>query len=234
MTIPEAAKIRWSKTVIEGLVIVVSILIAFGLDAYWAAQLQRQEEGVLLRALLHEFEVNDSVRIVDRGEHLEVIYAAQGLLNAAGDLQAGRNVSADLDSLLDRFLGVRTHSPSTGAIRALIDGGRLDLIRSDSLCLALAGWPDLMADLYEDESRNWDFADASVRPLVGRYVPLVRFVDPAPAAPMVQTPDYEGLLRSRDFANALVVRLDHCSEIALGIYPPIDEASARIVSHDTA
>lgn len=40
----------------------------------------------------------------------------------------------------------------------------------------------------------------------------------------------EGLLRPRDFADALVVRLDHCGEIVWDMYPPIDEASARIVS----
>lgn len=213
--------------------IVVSILVAFGLDAYWAARQERGEERDVLRALLREFEVNDSVRVDDRNEHVEVVNAATALLEIVGEVDRGGEIPDGIDSLLSEVTGVRTHSPATGAIRALIEGGRLDLIRSDSLRVALAAWPDVMADLYEDESRNWDFADAVLQPLVGSYVPLTRLVFNSALLPPgihgVHPTDYVGLLRSRDFANALTIRIDHCTEIARDIYGPIDAESARII-----
>ena len=48
-------------------------------------------------------------------------------------------------------MGVATYDPVTGSTEALVVGGRLASISSDSLRLALASWPEQLRDLREDE-----------------------------------------------------------------------------------
>jgi hypothetical protein len=47
-----------SKYVPEGILIIVSILIAFAIDAWWEERQQRAEEARILEALRGEFQEN--------------------------------------------------------------------------------------------------------------------------------------------------------------------------------
>ena len=46
--------IPWPRVIVEGAVIVVSILLAFGIDAWWEGRQERAEEGRYIAALLDE------------------------------------------------------------------------------------------------------------------------------------------------------------------------------------
>jgi uncharacterized membrane protein YqjE len=46
------------RILVEGLVIVASILLAFGIDAAWDVRQERRTEDQLLRTLLAEIDVN--------------------------------------------------------------------------------------------------------------------------------------------------------------------------------
>ena len=51
-----ADNIQWKRTSAEGAAIVVSILLAFGIEAWWSDRQDRIEEVVILNSLLLEFE----------------------------------------------------------------------------------------------------------------------------------------------------------------------------------
>ena len=87
---------RWA---IEGIVIVGSILAAFGIQAWWDDRAEREEEQRLIRALLDES--HEALRQIDRNMafHTAVIASANALLEAP--LSATESFSADsLDRLV--------------------------------------------------------------------------------------------------------------------------------------
>ena len=51
-------EIPWPRILVEGAVIIVSILLAFGIDAWWDGRQELEEEQRLLLALKSEFETN--------------------------------------------------------------------------------------------------------------------------------------------------------------------------------
>ena len=54
----ETQKIPWKRLPIEAAAIVVSILLAFAIDAWWNEQQERAEEREVLESLYVEFEAN--------------------------------------------------------------------------------------------------------------------------------------------------------------------------------
>ena len=50
----KAQNIPWNRLVVEAAAIVVSILLAFAIDAWWDDRQQRNEEQTILKALLDD------------------------------------------------------------------------------------------------------------------------------------------------------------------------------------
>ncbi len=140
----------------EGAVIVGSILLAFGIEAWWAGVQEREEEGLVLQALQTEFAENLSdLRSV---HEVHERYASElgelvGLMGSAGD---GATLVVP-DSLLRALVSFRTADPATGTLNTLLASGRIDLIRDGDLQKALAGWPASLEDTAEDEALVRDF-----------------------------------------------------------------------------
>ena len=121
-------------------VIVVGVLVALSADAAWAERNDRSREQELLTDLLEEFRENKA--LLDR----DIRLSADS--RAAGDLWAQAmtgDVLLDPDSLAALWLAAQSwgrFDPVTGALRSVLDGGELSLIRSPELRVALAGWTD--------------------------------------------------------------------------------------------
>lgn len=64
------ARIEWSHLLVEGLVIVVSILLAFGIDAWWDEQQQAEEAAHQVTRVITELESNIA-RLEMQVEHLD-------------------------------------------------------------------------------------------------------------------------------------------------------------------
>jgi hypothetical protein len=149
-------QIPWFRVAIEGAVIVGSILLAFGIDAWWDERVERTEEQVVLRQLAAEFADNatqlDSVLAI----HHRGLEAAAVLLGVAR-----REVRIDADSLRRLVWTVDqpwTFNAKRGALESMIASGQLGIIRNDSLRVALASWPGVLDDFAEDELWAGEFA----------------------------------------------------------------------------
>ena len=104
---------RWSRLVVEGLVIVGSILLAFAIDAGWDAHRQRADEQAVLASLEAEF--------VSNLETLErIIGRHEGFADRAAELEAMsddeiRAIPAERIEDYERAMGQwMTLSPGTG------------------------------------------------------------------------------------------------------------------------
>lgn len=154
---------RWTDLGVEGAVIVVSILLAFALDAWWDSRGQRQEEIQVLENLRSEFQAAgsqlDRYLIVDQTTltSIEAILGSAQAAFAAGEAQAA---VATVD--LARTLIAPTFDPRTGTLDGLLASGRLGILSNENLRRRLAAWPGLLADAAEEETRS----DALIRDLM--------------------------------------------------------------------
>lgn len=138
------------RALVEGVVIVGSILLAFGVDAWWDGVQDRSEEALILRALETEFAENlDAFRAI-HGVHLKSASELEYLIDLMSSKSDGEIIQV-ADTLLRPLISFRTADPATGTLNTLLASGRIDLIQNQALQQALAGWPAALEDTAEDE-----------------------------------------------------------------------------------
>jgi hypothetical protein len=139
--------VPWLRLSMEGAAIVLSILLAFGIDAGWDLRAQLNEEREVLIGLRAEFE--------DVGARL----AAWAEFNAVSDDILSRALAADpgtlshplADSAISAGWLVNIIDRGGGPLDALLASGRLELIRERRIRERIARWPDRMEDLHTND-----------------------------------------------------------------------------------
>jgi hypothetical protein len=166
----EAQKIPWNRLAVEAVAIIVSILLAFAIDAWWADREIDQWQSTQLRALRDEFTANfegleDIVRTHDSNAKILESLIAQ--MQGADDetLLTVSNIA------LVPLVSWRTSDISTGTLDALLASGKLADIDNSMIRRALAAWPSEVGDAQEDENLARDFVGNVVVPaLLGQGV----------------------------------------------------------------
>jgi hypothetical protein len=148
--VKQSATVSWSRITIEGFVIVVSILLAFGIDAMWDARLDRARERAYLELLASD--LRSSLANIERfGSVADSLDPAVARLVRAyyePDLPSADSVVA----WLNRFTANLVVQPRLGTAQTLVESGDLALIRNDSLKTAIR---DYLSDVtYFDERQR--------------------------------------------------------------------------------
>ena len=167
MTDPAARRLPWLRILIEGVVIVVSILLAFGIDAWWEGQQDQAEEQRILSALLDEFAENSDILASTGEAHHREVRAMEALLAAAESDELPAN--ATLDTIFARTLYAKHYNPRTGALSSTISSGRINLVRNAELRNRLAGWDAIISDLVLDEQTRRDFVFPELLPALAGF-----------------------------------------------------------------
>lgn len=144
------------RFVAEGVVIVASILLAFGIDAWWADVQDQEAEALILRALATEFRENLAELRAVHEVHARYGQELEELVDLMVSQPDGTTLRVG-DSQLRPLISFRTADPATGTLSTLLASGRIDLIRNEELQQALAGWPAVVEDVAEDERLVRDF-----------------------------------------------------------------------------
>ena len=226
------SRIPWGRLAFEVPVIVVSILLAFAIEAWWEEREDRETERVLLERLRSDFtEISAALRLVEE-EHQEASEACIYFLN----LPPGEAVPVNTD--VDRkvaivFLASRTFNPGSGAVASFSDSDGARLIRNQLLADKLFAWPGLVDELQEEEANlqkgvaeRWSPFLAS-RVNVGPYIPSF-------GRPMKGLPDASSsgardpLVVDRDFQNHVLDRFKW-QQIALRDIEPVRDAVDEIL-----
>ena len=194
MTEAGRSRLPWKRIVVEGGAIIVSILLAFAIDAWWDAVQDRARERQALVGLQEEFTENRRRLEGNMGRHARTQAASVALIELS---DARSEVPADSLARLLRavFVDAYSYNPSGGVLEGLIASGELRLIRSQDLRGLLATWPGQLEENSEDEA--WVFKDVQ-----DVYTPFLNSVLPTrdiwatgvelPAAPDI--PDYSSVL----------------------------------------
>ena len=136
--------------------IVGSILMAFGLQAWWDERQERAEEIEALAQLLEEFKSNSSELVAIRAINLRSLSASRELLALSGRLGVPNSTRSTTELLLD-FPTLQSYDPVLGTLNSLIASGRLGILQSDSLRAALSEWPSNVEDLATNEEWTTSF-----------------------------------------------------------------------------
>ena len=159
-------QIPWRRILVEGAVIVVSILLAFSIDAWWNIRIEQQREREQLVSMRAEFQAGlsglDEVLTSVQG-HAENVESFIALLKAAGDESA-----LIPGPLLGSAITWRTSDVSTSTLDALMSSGDLNLLRNVELRANLASLPAFLLDFTEDEIIAQTFAETEMSVFLAR------------------------------------------------------------------
>jgi len=140
----------WFKSrLAEAVAIVLSILVAFGIDAGWDEWQERDDEAELLVALRAEYETNLELvqEVIDgHASHIADVSIAAGLAPADYDTISANTASRLVLSLANPW----TFDPALGTTETLISSGRIAVIRDRELTEMLTTFVNFVEDAEED------------------------------------------------------------------------------------
>jgi hypothetical protein len=144
-----ARSIPWPRIIAEGVAIVVSILLAFGIQAWWEGAQNRGQEREILAGLEDDFEanLNEIRRVID--EHLEYEARLVELDTMTSEALARASIDSPLPYLRP-FVATYTFDARDGTLDAVISSGSLDLIRDRGVREGLVAWKRRLDDIDEE------------------------------------------------------------------------------------
>lgn len=171
----------------ESSLIVISILIAFWVDAWWEDRQDRHEEQRVLEALKAEFQVNAEKLPLYINAHRQVANIVSKLLDGLNDSGA-EGVFSLADHELAWILSHVSTDPQRGALDAILQSGELRFIQSRAIRERLAGWPQLVVDATENEDLLRNIWSPMLNQLLGEQLDVLPFLR---AEECTSTPDYD-------------------------------------------
>lgn len=195
---------------LEGLAIVVSILVAFAIDAWWDARSERRLESSYLAGLSRDL----AGAVAEADGDLHSRYATQDHVSRL--LQVGNGHDAPSSDSIALMIGVLRYSskyaPPTAILDDLISSGRTDLIRSDSIRIGLARFLQQLDKVVIEEQEEREFIAQRLS------LHLAERMDLAPSYrrsseelddPLIAVADdLQGLLTDQEFRNLLFERAE--------------------------
>jgi hypothetical protein len=164
---------RWGRVVAEGLLIVLSILLAFGIEAWWSERGERHYAVEALQGLRDDFVENLDRLASAKSEHVEIRDASVRLLAMTGPEADVTVPDLVMDTLVMALIGGPKAFPVTATYDALIASGRIELLESAALRRELARWSAAIADLREEEQDAFRQMDERLLPFLWDYVPVL-------------------------------------------------------------
>ncbi len=162
---------EWRRIAIESMAVVLSILLAFAIDAYWDRYQDRLRERQLLGDLLTDFQ-ESRPGLVARVELAQRMARNNRLFVDRISAHHGQHPLAIPDSLVLGALGGPTYEPNTNALDAAMNSGEIELISNKEIRAQLAHWSRLLLDTREDEIEVRRLTNEQLVPTLGKAVDL--------------------------------------------------------------
>lgn len=169
MGVKPDTQMNWMRLGIEGVVIVASILLAFGLQAWWDDRKDAETERQMLIAL--ESELQGALFMLNGQLALHDLQADSSQSIADNMAAAGEGAiilvnNHDIATLFNHA----TYDPPFGITSALLSSGQTSILRNSELRAALGRWPAAIADGKEDPMMLMKLGTDRIFPMVQRSV----------------------------------------------------------------
>ncbi|GAB5499773.1 MAG: hypothetical protein PsegKO_20840 [Pseudohongiellaceae bacterium] len=201
-----------SEWVLEGALIVGSILLALAAEAWWSNLKEKRAGQELLELLRAQYHENLSAIEDQITRHEQKDDQARELLKiSSGEIPwPGYE---DVAALLQPLFLYDSYDSSSGAVTSFLTSENPGLIEDQQLKTYLASWPSLLEENSEDEQRIIDFIDNQFKPYIRSSIPFGDAFDLAGASSFFgsfnqtrSNPDILPMIKSLDFSNLMVER----------------------------
>lgn len=151
------------QPLVEGLVILVSILLAFAIEALWAEQQDRQVEQEELSRLHLEFTAN--LNGIGRNTDLQEMVrdATVELYQTIQGLQDEETIALS-NGLLRMSLFTPTYDVATPVLDALVLSGLLNVVEDSGVLATIAAWQRAVKNVTEFETSALEFTESQLLP----------------------------------------------------------------------
>lgn len=203
------AEAQWGRWLTEGLVIVISILLAFAIDAWWDERAEAVAERRSLDQFIDEMDLYE--RLLGQADETtrRAISATETLLDAIhtqSPMEAGAFEASVREITYMYHLG-----EATPTFDRLLSAGNLGQLGSADLRRSLANLGNLLGVLRRFENLESEFLEHQLRPYLVRHVDLYRIRPPKSDDPEPPASRFEGqseeILDDREFSNLLLERI---------------------------
>ena len=207
---------HWKRLSAEGAAIIISILLAFSIEAWWSNYQDRSEEQGILLSLRSEFEQNLAFIETEMDYRDAVIQSILKIFDAS----AGRSPLQPevLDELIGDVTWWKNISYSRGAIDGVLQSGSLSLIENEELRHILASMPSRYESTAKAEINDRDFTTEVVIPFLNAHTSLSQIANTMtkgrpgtgdnptpPIYPAGERQDNTSLLSNQEFLGTLVM-----------------------------
>lgn len=144
--------ISWAQLSVEGVAILISILLAFAIQAWWDQRQEEEEQVRLLTAL--SIEMTQNAQGATDFSQRKAAQAAilETMINALDSVPEGTPVNVSRAQLRGS-VGSGTYGARRAAFDALVLSGQLRFIENDLLRQEISKWPSLVEDAVENEQQ---------------------------------------------------------------------------------
>lgn len=204
--------IPWRRTMVEGIAITLSILLAFSIDAGWEKFKERKQETAFLQSLLRDFKQTRARIDESISRHQNSIEQARPLLDLQAEEASAIEPEVLEEMLSNVFLDWTSLYVSNGSLEALFASGDIEIIGNETLRGMLAAWPSQVADAREDEVWIANSVGRSLAPYLHtkvhtRNVSRQSIDEAAETIPQLESVDYGALWGDPLFDNLVASRI---------------------------
>ena len=222
---------RLRRAILEGLVILVSILLAFGIDAWWDATRERAQAYERLRSAQEELSGVGPRLLEEANQQERIVVASRELMRLISAVAEGEVVETP-DTLWAATLTVPEGVVPTVAVDALASTGALAYVRSRTLRDSLGAWPSQVVDDLANQNEQWRFVTEEFSPLVrgkGDMREAFGLVRPwyRQDIPPARTPSTVRVTRELELLNALAERAMN-ADLSSGDYEGLSNHSTAL------
>jgi glycerol-3-phosphate cytidylyltransferase-like family protein len=213
-------ELSWLRIFAEGGAIVVSILLAFAIDAAWDRRQEQHEERRILHSVLNELHANQQNIARMTVWQRDVEAATISLLDAAARSEVAISVDAIDQLIADSSWYNNDSTFDMSAVDAVVLGGNLSKIEDENLRQRITQWSRDVSIVRRNERQDYDFFKDVWTPFLRQnaYMPQIHnFVDELPGTgeedyiPDIKLSSHAGshadLIGDREFQNILLQRL---------------------------
>jgi hypothetical protein len=230
------SRIPWPRIAVEGIAIVTSILLAFAIDAWWDDRQREETEQVVLRTLLNDLQVKQSLLFDMNTFSVAIVESVETLLEAASSTEQTLS-----EETIDRLIGdtwwVSNEAVWDSApLRQLMAGGNLAVVSNPYLVQQLAELQVAIERVKYHSRNDSEFHEKIMTPFMianSNMSQITASIRHRPGHPEITIQSrklgvsagyrHSEMLATVEYQNLLVAKMERLSDILEVGHPGVEE-----------